>query len=66
VERHLADTLSWNVLSPRVIAGLTDQQIALLTAEEPEVARNRDRLEARKHVLETGLKTFKQALGGFA
>jgi hypothetical protein len=66
IERHLVDTLSWNVLSPRVIAGLTDQQVALLTAEAPEVSRNRERLEGRKHVLEKGLKIFKEALGGFA
>lgn len=66
VERHLVDTLSWNVLSPRVIAGLTDQQIALLCAEAHEVSRNRDRLEGRKEVLEKGLKIFKEALGGFA
>jgi len=66
IERHLVDTLSWNVLSPTVIAGLTDQQIALLTAEKPEVTRNRDRLEGRREVLEKGLKVFKEALGGFA
>jgi hypothetical protein len=66
VERHLVDTLSWNVLSPKVIAGLTEQQVALLTAEKPEVARNRDRLEGRREVLEKGLKIFKEALGGFA
>jgi hypothetical protein len=66
IERHLVDTLSWNVLSPMVIAGLTDQQIALLTAEASEVSRNRDRLEGRKEVLEKGLKIFKEALGGFA
>jgi hypothetical protein len=66
IERHLVDTLSWNVLSPRVIAGLTDQQVALLTAEAPDVSRNRERLEGRKYVLEKGLKIFKEALGGFA
>lgn len=66
VERHLVDTLSWNVLTPTVIAGLTDSQVALLTAEKPEVTRNRERLEGRKHVLEKGLKIFKEALGGFA
>ncbi len=66
IERHLVDTLTRDVLSPRVIAGLTDQQIALLTAEAPEVSRSRDRLEGRKEVLEKGLKIFKEALGGFA
>ncbi|KAH7075752.1 P-loop containing nucleoside triphosphate hydrolase protein [Paraphoma chrysanthemicola] len=66
VERHLVDTLSWNVLSPRVIAGLTDEQVRLLTAEKMEVARSRDRLEGRKQVLEKGLRVFKEALGGFA
>lgn len=66
IERHLVDTLSRNVLSPGIIAGLTDQQLALLTAEAPEVSRNRDRLVGRKEVLEKGLKIFKEALGGFA
>ncbi|KAF2036298.1 GTP-binding protein [Setomelanomma holmii] len=66
VERHLVDTLSWNVLSPRVIAGLTDAQVQLLTAEKHEVVRNRERLEGRKEVLEKGLKVFREALGGFA
>jgi hypothetical protein len=66
VERHLVHTLNTEVLSPRVIAGLTDQQIALLTAEAPEVSRNRDRLENRKVTLEKGLRIFKEAMGGFA
>ncbi|KAF2748951.1 GTP-binding protein [Sporormia fimetaria CBS 119925] len=66
IERHLVDPLSRNVLSPRVIAGLTDEQISLLTAEAPEVTHQRDHLEGRKQVLENGLKIFKEALGGFA
>ncbi len=65
VERHLVDTLSSNVLSPHVIAGLTDEQIGMLTAEAPEVSRNRERLEEKQKVLERGLKIFKEALGGF-
>tara|TARA_R110002003_G_scaffold9_18_gene536 strand:+ start:1543 stop:2349 length:807 start_codon:yes stop_codon:yes gene_type:complete len=66
VERHLVDTLARSVLSPRVVAGLTDAQVALLTAEKHEVARNRERLEGRREVLEKGLRVFKEALGGFA
>jgi hypothetical protein len=66
VERHLVNTLGTKVLTPNVVAGLTDQQIALLAAEAPEVSRTRERLEARKAVLEKGLKVFKEALGGFA
>jgi hypothetical protein len=65
IERHLVDTLSWNVLSPRAIAGLTDQQVALLTAEAPDISRNREKLEGRRYILEKGLKIFKEALGGF-
>jgi hypothetical protein len=65
VERHLVDTLSWAVLSPKVVAGLTPEQVALLTAERPEVARSRERLEGRKEVLEKGLRIFREALGGF-
>lgn len=66
IERHLVDTLSQHVLSPRVIAGLTDTQIGLLVSEKAEVARNRERLERRQEVLERGLKTFTAAMGGFA
>lgn len=66
VERHLVNTLSTKVLTPNVVAGLTDQQIALLAAEPPDVSRTRERLEARKAVLVKGLKIFKEALGGFA
>jgi hypothetical protein len=42
VERHLVQTLNTEVLSPRVIASLTDHQIAVLTAEAPEVSRSRE------------------------
>jgi hypothetical protein len=66
IERHLVHTLGEKVLSPRVIAGLMDQQIALSTAEAPEMSRNRERLEGRNMLLEKGLKVFKEALGGFA
>jgi hypothetical protein len=66
VERHLVNTLDAKVLTPRVVAGLTDQQIGLLAAEAPEVSRSRERLEVRKVVLEKGLGIFKEALGGFA
>jgi hypothetical protein len=66
VERHLVDTLCWSVLSPRVIAGLSDTQVALLTAEAPEGARGRERWAGRRLVLEKGLAVFKEAMGGFA
>ncbi|KAF2636402.1 GTP-binding protein [Massarina eburnea CBS 473.64] len=66
VERHLVDTLGEKVLSPRVIAGLTDAQISLLAAEASEVSRMRERLEGKVVVLEKGLGIFKEALGGFS
>jgi hypothetical protein len=49
-----------------IIAGLTDEQIGLLTAEAPQVSHQREHLEGRKRVLENGLKIFKEALGGFS
>ncbi|KAF1360090.1 hypothetical protein EJ07DRAFT_165721 [Lizonia empirigonia] len=66
IERHLVSTLATKVLAPRDLAGLTDQQIALLAAEAPDVSRNRERLEATKAVLDKGLGIFREVLGGFA
>lgn len=66
IERHFVDTLSTDVLSPRVIAGLSDTQISMLTSEAPEVASNRERLEERQKVLERGIRIFREALGGFS
>jgi hypothetical protein len=66
IERHLVDTLSHNVLSPTLIAGMSELQIDTLAKEAHDVSRNRERLEERKKVLEKGLKIFKEALGGFS
>jgi hypothetical protein len=65
IERHLVDTLR-DVLSSDVIVKLTDQQIGMIAAEKPEVARNRERLENRRMVLDKGLRIFREALGGFS
>ncbi|KAF1994371.1 hypothetical protein P154DRAFT_32097 [Amniculicola lignicola CBS 123094] len=65
VERHLVDPLPSTMLAPRIIAGMTDEQIAHFAAEAPEVARNREYLEERKTVLERGLKIFRETMGGF-
>ena len=66
VERHLVDTLSESVFSPRSIAGMSDEQIRMLAMEATEVSSSRERLEARTLVLEKGLKIFREAMGGFS
>jgi len=66
IERHLVDTLSRNVLSPMIIAGMSELQVETLAKEAPDVSRKRERLEERKKVLDKGLKIFMEALGGFS
>jgi hypothetical protein len=66
VERHLVDTLSESIFSPRSIAGMSDEQIRMLAMEATEVSSSRERLEARAVVLEKGLKIFREAMGGFS
>jgi hypothetical protein len=66
VERHLVDTLSESIFSPRSIAGMSDEQIRMLATEATEVSSSRERLEARAVVLEKGLKIFREAMGGFS
>lgn len=67
VKRYLVNTLKSKVLNPNAIAGLMDQQIALLAIEAPEVSRIREgekRLKAKKVVLDKGTWNLKEALRG--
>ncbi|PVH92842.1 GTP-binding protein [Periconia macrospinosa] len=64
VERHLVSSLPEIILSPLIITKLTDKQIEFIAAEPPEVTQQRDYLESRKVMLENGMDTFREAMGG--
>ncbi|OCL01429.1 hypothetical protein AOQ84DRAFT_306727 [Glonium stellatum] len=64
IERHLVDTLPATILSPMVIAALTDEEVAYVAAEAPEVTRQRNYLQGRKEMLEKGQDAFRLAMGG--
>jgi hypothetical protein len=52
------------ILSPLVVTQMTDKEIEFVAAEPPEVTQQRAFLEARKTMLEKGLETFREAMGG--
>ncbi|USP81055.1 hypothetical protein yc1106_08329 [Curvularia clavata] len=64
IERHLVEPLPDLILSPLVITEMTDRQVAYIAAEPPETTQQRVHLEARKAMLEKGLETFREAMGG--
>jgi hypothetical protein len=64
IERHLVEPLPDMILSPLVVTQMTDKEIEFVAAEPPEVTQQRAFLEARKTMLEKGLETFREAMGG--
>ncbi|KAF2229407.1 Dynamin family protein [Viridothelium virens] len=64
IERHLVDPLPTSVLSPSIIAGLSDNEVAFLAAEPDDIVSRRTFLEERKQMLEKGQQTFRRAMGG--
>ncbi|XP_014560166.1 hypothetical protein COCVIDRAFT_23652 [Bipolaris victoriae FI3] len=64
VERHLIETLPDVILSPLVVTQMTDEQVEYVAAEPVEIVQQRAHLEARKAMLERGLETFREAMGG--
>lgn len=64
IERHLVETLPDIILSPLIVAKMTPQEIAFVAAEPPELTQQRTFLETRKAMLEKGLETFREAMGG--
>lgn len=64
VERHLVEPLPSIILSPLVVAQMTDKEIEFVAAEPPEITQQRAFLESRKAMLEKGLDTFREAMGG--
>lgn len=64
IERHLVEPLPEIILSPLVVSGLTDKEVAFVAAEPPEITQQRAFLENRETMLEKGLSTFREAMGG--
>ncbi|KAH7090390.1 dynamin family protein-like protein [Paraphoma chrysanthemicola] len=64
IERHLVEPLPDIILSPLVVQGMSDKEIEFVAAEPAEVTQQRSFLEARKTMLERGLETFREAMGG--
>ncbi|RMZ71036.1 dynamin family [Pyrenophora seminiperda CCB06] len=64
VERHLVAPLPDIILSPLVVTEMTDKQVEYVAAEPAEVSQQRSHLESKKFMLEKGLDTFREAMGG--
>lgn len=64
VERHLVEPLPDIILSPLVVTQMTEKEIEFVAAEPPEITQQRAHLESRKDMLEKGLDTFREAMGG--
>jgi hypothetical protein len=64
IERHLVEPLPDIILSPLVVTQMTEKEIEFVAAEPPETTQQRLHLESRKSMLEKGLGTFREAMGG--
>ncbi|KAI9824015.1 MAG: hypothetical protein M1826_007548 [Phylliscum demangeonii] len=62
IERHLIDPLPTKILSPLVIAGLTDDEVHWIAAEPTAIVQQRNFLETRKKILETGREVLQRAM----
>lgn len=64
IERHLVEPLPDIILSPLVVTQMTEKEIEFVAAEPPKTTQQRLHLESRKSMLEKGLGTFREAMGG--
>jgi hypothetical protein len=64
VERSMINSLPERILSPAVVQLMTDEEVAYIAAEPPEVVAQRAFLEERKQMLEKGKEIFREAMGG--
>jgi hypothetical protein len=64
IERHLVEPLPDMILSPLIIARMTEKEIESVAAESPETTQQRAHLESRKLMLQKGLETFRDAMSG--
>ncbi|KAJ4356211.1 uncharacterized protein N0V89_004241 [Didymosphaeria variabile] len=64
IERHLVEPLPNIILSPLVVTAMSEKEISFVAAEPPEITQKRAHLESRMAMLEKGLETFREAMGG--
>ncbi|KAH6866866.1 dynamin family protein-like protein [Alternaria rosae] len=64
IERHLVEPLPDIILSPLVVTQMTEKEVEFIAAEPPETTQQRLYLDSRKNMLEKGLETFREAMGG--
>ena len=65
IERHLVEPLPDIIMSPLIIQALTDEEVGYIAEEPQELTERRAYLESRKDMLEKGMDTFREAMGGF-
>jgi hypothetical protein len=64
IKRHLVEPLPDIIILPLVVTQMTEKEIEFVAAEPPETLQQRLHLESRKSMLEKGLETFREAMGG--
>ena len=64
IERCMIAPLPSKILSPMVVAALTDETVEFIAGEPPETTAQRAFLEERKKMLESGFDIFRGAMGG--
>jgi hypothetical protein len=64
IERHLVEPLPEIILSPVTVTQMSEAEIEFVAAEPPETTQQREHLEHRRVMLEKGLQTFREAMGG--
>jgi CRISPR/Cas system-associated protein Csm6 len=52
------------IFSPLIVTEMTEKEVEFVAAEPAEISQQRTFLEARKVMLEKGLETFREAMGG--
>lgn len=52
------------IFSPIDVTKMSDEEIEFVAAEPPETTQQRVHLESRRAMLEQGLETFREAMGG--
>ncbi|KAF2837622.1 hypothetical protein M501DRAFT_1006657 [Patellaria atrata CBS 101060] len=63
IERHLINALADNIISPLIVAGMSEEEVSFVAAQRPEVTERRTYLESQKKMLESGQETFRRAMG---
>ncbi|KAJ6284185.1 P-loop containing nucleoside triphosphate hydrolase protein [Bipolaris maydis] len=64
IKRHLVAPLPKIILSPIVVTQITEKEVEFIATKSSEITQQRLYLESRKSMLEKGLETFREAMGG--